>query len=344
MLPSPSSSLPSRNTVADQYPSFMPSNGHQGDNHNNEVTPAAPQSGFDQPLRLPPNIFGLVCEYTGTAVPDHDAEEYLLLPDLCNHFASSFMNATLHSNPLQSFFPYPNASSFALGHWYWNEGEHKTQAGFWELIKIVGDPEFSPSNVQHNDWDHINVILGDNWVEGDDEWIDATDEGWNMTNVQIHVLFDSGTAIPGKRLYQATGLYHRSLIAVMRERLGDPHDFRYFHTEPYKLLWKSPPDPAKCEVHVHGELYTSQAFLRAHNEFQRSPREPGCKLTWVICALMIWSDGTHLTSFGTAKLWLGYFFFGNETKYCCGKPSCNSCNHVAYFEKVPVQPLIWMDS
>lgn len=322
----------------------MPSNGHQGDNHNNEVTPAAPQSGFDQPLRLPPNIFGLVCEYTGTAVPDHDAEEYLLLPDLCNHFASSFMNATLHSNPLQSFFPYPNASSFALGHWYWNEGEHKTQAGFWELIKIVGDPEFSPSNVQHNDWDHINVILGDNWVEGDDEWIDATDEGWNMTNVQIHVLFDSGTAIPGKRLYQATGLYHRSLIAVMRERLGDPHDFRYFHTEPYKLLWKSPPDPAKCEVHVHGELYTSQAFLRAHNEFQRSPREPGCKLTWVICALMIWSDGTHLTSFGTAKLWLGYFFFGNETKYCCGKPSCNSCNHVAYFEKVPVQPLIWMDS
>lgn len=339
VLPSPSPSLPlTRNTVVDQSPSFLRSDVHQGDNHINEVPPAALRSGeVDQPLRSPQNIFGLVREYTGTAFPDHDAEEHLSLSDLCIHSASSrnLTDATPHSDPLQSFFPYPNASSFALGHWYWNEGERKTQAGFRELIKIVGAPEFSPSDVQHNDWDRINTMLGDNRVEGDGDWIDAADEGWNVTNVQIHVPFDSGTATPGKRLFQAISLHHRSLISVTRERIGDPHDFRYFHTEPYKLLWKPPLDSTKGEVHVHGELYTSQAFLRAHNELQRSPREPGCQLTRVICALMFWSDGTHLTSFGTAKLWPAYVFFGNETKYRRGKPSCNSCNHVAYFEKVP---------
>jgi len=219
-------------------------------------------------------------------------------------------------------------------HWYWNEGECKTQARFRELIKIVGDPEFSPSDVQHNDWDCINMMLGDNQVEGDDDWIDATDEGWNVTNVQIHVPFDSGTEIPENRSYQAISLYHHSLIAVMRERIGDPHDFHYFHTEPYKLLWKLPLDPTKCKVHIHGELYTSRAFLRAHNELQRSPREPGCQTHMGHLRahdLVRWNTSDIIQN---VKLWPRYVFFGNETKYRHGKPSCNLCNHVAYFEKV----------
>jgi hypothetical protein len=33
----------------------------------------------------------------------------------------------------------------------------------------------------------------------------------------------------------------------------------------------------------------------------------------VIVALMFWSDVTHLTSFGDAKIWPFYMFFGNES-------------------------------
>lgn len=49
---------------------------------------------------------------------------------------------------------------------------------------------------------------------------------------------------------------------------------------------------------------------------------------------MFASDATMLASFGTAKLWPLYLYFGNDSKYRRGKPSENLCEQVAYFEKV----------
>ncbi|KIJ61918.1 hypothetical protein HYDPIDRAFT_68163, partial [Hydnomerulius pinastri MD-312] len=65
------------------------------------------------------------------------------------------------------------------------------------------------------------------------------------------------------------------------------------------------------DINVHGELFTSTAFLDAHRELQDSPPEPGCDLPRVVAALMFWLDSTQLTQFGTAKLWPLYVFFGN---------------------------------
>ena len=286
-----------------------------------------------------PNIFGLVRKYHGNRFPNHDPEGHLTFEDLCN----SCPTPTQPANPVVSdntqvptFLPYPNESSFALGHWYWNEGQQKTLSGFRKLIEIVGNPGFLPSDVRHTDWDQINSLLADPQAEkgeNDAEWMDAADEGWNTTEIKISVPFHRGSREPGTKIYRAASLYHRSLIAVMRERVADPHDFRYFHIEPYQLLWSSPLNPGQA-IHVHGELYTSESFLRAHIELQQSVGEPGCQLTRVICAFMFWSDETHLTSFGNTKLWPVYAFFGNESKYRRGKPSCNSCNHIAYLEKV----------
>ncbi|KJA18100.1 hypothetical protein HYPSUDRAFT_145489 [Hypholoma sublateritium FD-334 SS-4] len=50
---------------------------------------------------------------------------------------------------------------------------------------------------------------------------------------------------------------------------------------------------------------------------------------------MFGSDATHLTSFGSAALWPCYMYFGNESKYRRCKPTCNLCNHIAYFQKLP---------
>ena len=55
---------------------------------------------------------------------------------------------------------------------------------------------------------------------------------------------------------------------------------------------------------------------------------------------MFWSDATHLTQFGNSQLWPCYLFIGNESKYRWCKPSCNSCSHIAYFQKVRAQS-IW---
>ncbi|KIK17521.1 hypothetical protein PISMIDRAFT_41298, partial [Pisolithus microcarpus 441] len=106
-----------------------------------------------------------------------------------------------------------------------------------------------------------------------------------------------------------------------------------FHFVPYKLWWR--PAHRDHDVKVHGELFTSTAFLEAHQELQDSPQEPGCDLPCVVAALMFWSDSTQLAQFGSAKLWLLYVFFGNESKYRRCQPLNHLCSHVAYFQVLP---------
>ena len=203
------------------------------------------------------NIFGLIQKYSGNKLPDHDAEDHLTFKDLCNRCSAPMHPADcLASDHLstqsQSFLPYPNESSFPLGHWYWNEGQQKTLSGFQKLVEIVGNSSFSPSDVCLTDWDQINLLLAGSQTESDAKWVDTADEGWNITEIKIIVPFHCDTREPGSKIYSAVSLYHRSLIVVMREQVTDPHDFQYFHIEPYELLWHSPLNPGQG-IHVHGK-------------------------------------------------------------------------------------------
>lgn len=167
--------------------------------------------------------------------------------------------------------------------------------------------------------------------------------GWVKTRVDISVpmqrtsLKKSAPHIPPKT-YTVGNFYHRPFMSVIREKLRSAHDDQLFHYEPFELLWQ--PFTTKPAKRIHGELYTSQEFLDVHQRLQDSPPEPGCDLPRVVVALMFWSDVTHLTSFGNAKLWPLYMAFGNESKYRRCRPSLSLFNHVAYFEKVNSLSLI----
>ena len=155
---------------------------------------------------------------------------------------------------------------------------------------------------------------------------------WTKTAVTIKVPFHKRTAKPGVYNYHVGDMYHRKLISVIREKLKNPQHNELFHYQPYNLLWQRRGSPTP--INVHGELYTSETFLRAHQDLQQSPPEPGCDLERVVVALMFWSDATQLTTFSDAKLWPCYMFFGNESKYRRCKPSSCLCSHVAYFNHV----------
>jgi hypothetical protein len=292
------------------------------------------QSRVCQIFRTPKNIFGLVRQYFGLRLPLSDPEELVTLEDL----SSTTTPAGIKVNPPHNsspFYPFPNESSFRLGDWYWNGGVQKSQQCFKDLVDIVGDPTFNPSDIRHTKWDRINATLaGDKEADSEDEghWMDAEDAGWTKTPVKISVPFHSRMKNPGPRDYVGAELYHRSLVSVIKERVTDPHAGPRLHMVPYELLWQ--PAHLPNEVKMYGELYTSQAFLEAHRALQDSPGEPGCDLERVVIALMLWSDSTHLTSFGDSHLWPLYLYIGNESKYRRCKPSCNLCSHVAYFEKV----------
>jgi hypothetical protein len=206
------------------------------------------------------------------------------------------------------------------------------------LIDIVGDDSFRPSDVRNAKWDQINKTLASNVSDEQamaaDEWF-VEDAGWTNTPITIPVPFNRNMADPGSREYTVTDFYHRSLVDVIREKLSNKTDDPLFHYEPYELHWQ--PSDDSDAVRVYGELYTSPAFLEAHNALQESPGEPDCDLPRVVVGLMFWSDSTHVTSFGNAKLWPLYLYFGNESKYRRSRPSCHLCSHIAYFQNVCYQ-------
>jgi hypothetical protein len=64
------------------------------------------------------------------------------------------------------------------------------------------------------------------------------------------------------------------------------------------------------------------------------PGQPQPDIENVIAAIMLYSDSTHLASFGNAALWPAYLFFGNMSKYMRGKPSKLAAHHIAYLPSV----------
>jgi hypothetical protein len=275
------------------------------------------------------NKFGLFRRYHCEGPPQHDPDENTTLQNLSDVAADDAPTAS--EPPPVMYHPYPNRSSFHLGDWYWNGGAQKSQASFKDLVSIVGDPTFSPQDIQDTNWDKVNQTLVDDAV-----W-DSPDAGWTKTEVSILVPYQprrGAVSDPdaGPQQFVVGDFYHRNLVEVIKEKLSNPDHDDHFHYEPYELKWQS--NENSPPVRVHGEMYTSQAFLDAHNALQSSPPEDGCTLPRHVIALMFSSDSTNLTAFGDATLWPIYLFFGNESKYRRCQPTCNLGNHVAYLRKV----------
>ena len=154
---------------------------------------------------------------------------------------------------------------------------------------------------------------------------------WQETSVTIAVP-DGHTHSPGDiPTFDVPGLMYRSVTDVIRTTWSSPESAAFQYV-PYRQFWSK--SPTGVDERVYGELYTSEAFNEAHEQLQHLPPEDGCSLERVVCALMAFSDSTHLANFGDASLWPLYLYFGNQSKYSRLKPSSGSCQHTAYIPKV----------
>ncbi|KAG6919658.1 hypothetical protein DXG01_003522, partial [Tephrocybe rancida] len=275
------------------------------------------------------NTFGIFRRYTradaSRPLEQHDPESNMTLASLSDI-------APAQPTDTQIYYPFPNKSSFLLSDWFWNQGVQKSKDNFKHLLRIIGSADFIPSDVSDTNWNQIDRQLGVNdWDKG--EW-HSEDAGWQESPVHISIPFHRNTDSPGARPYEVPGFYHCSLVSVIREKITQKKkDAAHFHLELYELLWCA--NSSREPIPLYGELYSSPAFLRAHQELQQSPAEPGCDLPRVVVALMFWSDATHLTQFGTAKITPLYLYFGNESKYRRCMPSCKLAEHVAFFQQLP---------
>ncbi|KAF8227050.1 hypothetical protein L208DRAFT_1298623, partial [Tricholoma matsutake] len=85
---------------------------------------------------------------------------------------------------------------------------------------------------------------------------------------------------------------------------------------------------------VYGKVYASEAFREMEDEVE-TMKPPGEALESVVVPIMAYSDSTHLAMFGTASLWLIYFFIGLTSKYIHAKPTSFSAHHLAYIPSLP---------
>ena len=131
--------------------------------------------------------------------------------------------------------------------------------------------------------------------------------------------------------FEIPGIWHHDLLEVICTAFQDTKA-QFYHLTPFCLFWKPTPDSEPERVMT--DLYSSDAFLQEHEKLQQQPSEMGCDLEWVISAIMVWSDSTHLENFGQASLWPIYLFLGNQSKDQHTKPSQFAAHHLAYIPTV----------
>jgi hypothetical protein len=279
---------------------------------------------FGIPSYTPDELYSLdVVSDSTTFAPDSGAHTPDRLP-WWSPFSSSLDNLT------EAYFaPFLNASVFRLMNWFYNGSNNKSLSDLDNLVNnVILATDFKTED--------LVGFRATREAERLDK-VDAlqsrfpTQDGWIETSVRI--------SLPSKKVTHATeadapkfdvpGLFHRRLIYVIKAALQETVAQSY-HFSPFQEFWQ--PSPDAPPERIWSELYTADAFIAEHEKIQSRPQDGG--LENVIIGLMLWSDSTHLTSFGNASLWPIYLYIGNLSKYTRAKPTTFSAHHVAYIPKV----------
>jgi hypothetical protein len=335
--------LPSSATPLSHMPNPIPVQRQRHPQPPSSAPPSPPQRPGPVPATMDtePNEFGIYRSYTKW--PTVDPEDAVSLEDICDSIGPVHSNmdqsATPHSVlqspppiPTTSFAPFLNATVFRLMNWWYDGGNTKSAADLDRLVNdVLLQDDFDQSHLQGFSASRETKRL-DNYGTSPDP-VSPSSKGWRDSTVKIR--------LPGERVknqcesqapnVEISGLYHRSLLEIIQDAFQDPVALTY-HLTPFKLFRKrSNGRPAE---RLFGEAYTSDAMLEEYGKICASPGEPGCNLERVVVPLMIWSDSTHLASFGTASLWPIYVFFGNQSKYVRARPKSFACHHLAYIPSV----------
>ena len=158
-------------------------------------------------------------------------------------------------------------------------------------------------------------------------------DGWNEAMPEIIIPTREKQQEGKRHVFQVPGLMYRSLTAVIKTTFSEPIA-KSFHFTPFKQIWKS---PSGREQRVFDELYSSDAWNKAHDEIQKQRRTDDCPLERVIAGLMFWSDSTQLNQFGHTSTWPIYLFFGNLSKYIRASPGSGACYPIAFIPPVKSQ-------
>ncbi|KAL0563503.1 hypothetical protein V5O48_018564, partial [Marasmius crinis-equi] len=126
-------------------------------------------------------------------------------------------------------------------------------------------------------------------------------------------------------------VWYRRPLDLIKTIVKD-EDFMKFHVRPFKEFWEQEDRVQR----IYGEAFTSNRAIRVERDKLERLEALGISddLEVVVLWLMLASDSTHLTNFGTASLWPIYMYFGNCSKYERGHPKFHTAHHIAYIPHI----------
>jgi hypothetical protein len=286
-----------------------------------------------------PNGFGLYREYTRK--PRTDPEDSATLGDLLDDAmpeqrdAEAAATETPDSVALDFFHPFPNATIFRYVNWFLGASQTKSAADLDRLAhEVILSEDFDPEDLRN--FSSARELARLDKYGSTDVPFDAND-GWKEGSVILHVpntkhKHASESAAPQ---FRVSGIYYRPLLEVIKAACRSSQAKKY-HWVPFKLVHQSP----AADLRVYTDIYNSDAMLEEDAKIRAMGRDPGDDPDTEIAllAILLWSDSTHLASFGTASLWPVYMYSGNLSKYARGRPSAHAAHHLAYVPSVRIDP------
>ncbi|TFK88006.1 hypothetical protein K466DRAFT_645664 [Polyporus arcularius HHB13444] len=227
--------------------------------------------------------------------------------------------------------------------WLYTGGSYKTPDELSRLIReVFMAPEYCREHLDGFDAARENQKL-DKFLAMSSAF--SADDGWRQASVEIS-LPKEGVSHPSEEAapkFKVENIFLRSLSEVMKAGYQDIRASR-FHMFPFRLFWQrrpsSPGMPPPPPMQLWSDTYNSDAMIEEHEKIQekaRVDREPGDAddVEYVVAPILLYSDSTHLASFGTAALWPIYSFFGALTKYIRCRPNAFAAHHLAYIPSLP---------
>lgn len=285
------------------------------------------------------NSFGLWRKYLHRPTFDPDCfvpkEDLLVQPgrraDLSDLLAS---DDTLESDSDPGHL-HANRSYGLLSEWQGSGSNTKSNAEVDRLVhEVLLHPDFR--------LDHIKKFRAQRVANEIDKQKETTTHLNGFTEASVGIEVPSGSKEIPPQTFQIRGLYYRSILSQIRAAFAGPLASK-LHLSPYRLYLQKgaaagEPSDQTASERVYCEVYDSDIFIEEHDKVQRSknpPEDPHCSREKVIAALMLWSDSTHLTNFGMAKLWPIYMALGNLSKYIRSLPNSGAFQHLAYIPSLP---------
>ena len=229
------------------------------------------------------------------------------------------------------FAPFLNPTSWRLVSWFY-KSSHMSLEHLSSLVQdVILADDFNREDLRDFNAQRETKRLDEPSISDPSSNSAFQSGGWHTTSVSIRLpcenIKQSEDLAPE---FLVEGLQYRKITDVVKSAFEEPAA-ETFHIAPYKTYWQ--PDKTRSPERVITEVYTADMMLEEHEAIKNS-RPAGYNLETVVAAIMLWSDSTHLASFGNTALWPIYLFIGNQSKYIRAKPTSFAAHHLAYIPKV----------